>query len=312
MNKKIIITGASGFIGRALIKHLEQRKYEIIALTRNPAKTESKISNGVKWVLWDAKTGDHWWKHADNAHAIINLAGEGIASGFWTSSKKQKIIESRTNSMNAIVDALANVRKKPKLVIQASAIGFYGNRGDEILNESSSPGEGFLAHVVSEVEEATAKLKTLAERIIIFRIGLVLGKRGGLIPKIIIPFRLFMGGHLGDGSQWMSWIHVEDLARITEFCISNEKVRGVINLTSPNPLQSKDFFKFIGENMHRPSWFHIPGTIIKNLFGEMGRELFLTSQKVLPQTLINSNFQFNYPLLNTALNQIFNKDKVSS
>jgi len=195
-------------------------------------------------------------------------------------------------------------KSKPNVVVQASGIGYYGNRGDEILDESSSPGSGFLVEVAKQWEKTTEKVKFLGVRHIIIRTGVVLGKDGGFLPRVLLPFRLFVGGHLGSGKQWIPWIHIQDEAKAIRFLIEKEDLKGVFNLTSPNPLVSKDFFKILGKVIKRPSWLHIPGFFLRLFLGQMAEELILSGQRALPKRLLESGYEFLYSDLESALKEI--------
>jgi hypothetical protein len=304
MSERIIITGATGFIGRALCKRLVEGGYEVVALSRNPKRGSESLRNQVKIVNWDAKTAEGWANLADGAYAIINLAGENIGSGRWTERKKRRILESRLNAGGAVVQAVEQAESKPKVVVQASGIGIYGNRDDEILDESSLPGSGFLVEVAKPWEESTRKVESVGVRHVIIRTGVVLGADGGFLSRVLLPFRLFMGGRLGSGHQWIPWIHLDDEVRAIVFLIEKENLRGVFNLTAPNPLTSKDFFRLLGRVMRRPSWLPVPGFALRLLLGEMAKELILSGQRAMPKRLLDSGYEFEYPDAESALREI--------
>jgi uncharacterized protein (TIGR01777 family) len=300
---KVVITGATGFIGRALCKDL-YKDYEVIALSRDVRRAASKIGDYAKILEWDGRTTGTWVGQAEGAFAIVNLAGESLAHGRWRQSKKAGILHSRLDSARAIIAALKQVSNKPNAVIQASAIGYYGSRGAEELNETSSQGKGFLADVCQKVELCSEPVAELEVRRIIIRSGVVLGKEDGALPKIAKPFKYFVGGYPGSGKQWFSWISLEDEVAAIRFLMENKEQKGVFNLTSPEPVTMKDFCKKLGRVLKRPSWMRVPKFALRLAFGEMADEMLLTSQKVLPKKLLDSDFQFKYPKVTDALKAI--------
>lgn len=303
---RVIITGGTGFIGRPLSQRLVERGYEAICLTRNASAANEKWGNRIKFVDWNGRNAVGWGGYADGASAIINLAGESIASGRWNRKKKQRILQSRMSSGEAVVKAVQSVKKNPEVFIQASAIGYYGDRRDTVLDETSPPGKGFLSEVTKKWEASTAALETCTRRIII-RTGMVLGPNGGALVRLVQPFRYFVGGHTGTGKQWNSWIHVEDVIQSILFLMESKDLRGVFNLTAPYPLKNKDFCKAIGTVLRRPSWLPVPGFFLKLFFGELAKEALLTGQRVYPKRLQESGYKFIFPEAKKALVDIFGK-----
>jgi uncharacterized protein (TIGR01777 family) len=304
MPKRIIVTGATGFIGRALCKQLVEGGYEVVALSRNPKGENESLPNRMKMVNWDARTAEGWADYADGAYAIINLTGENIGSGRWTERKKRRILQSRLNAGEAVVQAVERAESKPKVVVQASGIGIYGNRNDEILDESSRLGSGFLVEVARPWEESTRKVESVGVRQVIIRTGVVLGADGGFLSRVLLPFRLFVGGRLGSGHQWIPWIHLDDEVRAIIFLMEKEDLQGVFNLTAPNPLTSIDFFRLLGKVMGRPSWLPVPGFALRLLLGEMAKELILSGQRAVPKRLLDSGYEFKYPDAESTLGEI--------
>ena len=301
---RVVITGATGFIGKALVKELSEAGYEIVVLSRNPDRGKELFSKGITAARWDGKSATGWRIYADGAYAIINLAGENIGTGRWTQAKKLSILESRLNAGKAVVETVKLTQKKPKAVIQASAIGYYGSRLDEIVDETSSPGKGFLPEIAQEWELSTKEIGSLGVRHLIIRTGMVLGKDGGAFPRLLLPFRLFAGGPLGSGNQWFSWIHLEDEVRAIRFLIEKEDLQGIFNLTSPGHLRQKEFSKILGKVMKRPSWLPVPGFMLRLLMGEMAEELLLTGQRVAPKRLLEAGFTFLFSEAELAIQEI--------
>jgi uncharacterized protein (TIGR01777 family) len=297
---KAIITGATGFIGRALCRLLH-KDYEVIALSRDASRAAKSIGDVAKIVEWDGRTTGSWFKEANGAFAIINLAGESIASGRWNESKKADILHSRLGSSKAVLEAIKQMDKKPKVVIQASAIGYYGPRQDEQLDENSTPGKGFLASVCRDVENSVEKIDQLGVRCVVIRSGIVLGRDGGAFVKLVKPFRFFLGGHLGSGRQWFSWIHLDDEVAAIKFLMENEKLKGAFNLTAPKPVTMGEFCKTLGKVLHRPAWLNVPAFAVRMALGRMADEMLLSGQKVLPKRLLNTDFDFKYTDVEQAL-----------
>jgi len=282
---KIVIAGGTGFIGEPLVRRLAARGDDVTVLTRNPAKVE--IGRGVQW---DARTQGAWSVEAASADVVINLAGENIA-GRWTEEKKKRAVDSRLNATHAIVEALQREPSRTRTLINASAVGIYGNRGDETLDEHSSRGSGFLADLVGRWEAAAREAEPLA-RLVIVRFGVVLAPDGGALKQMLLPFKLGVGGPLGNGRQWMPWIDREDVLRILEWAISNEHARGVYNATAPDPVRNRELARQLGRALHRPAFLPAPAFALRLLFGQMADEALLASQRALPVRLASDGFAF--------------------
>ncbi|MHC4203091.1 MAG: TIGR01777 family oxidoreductase [Planctomycetota bacterium] len=297
---RVVITGATGFIGRALCKALH-KDYEIVALTRDASRAGKTVGDWAKVIEWDGRTTGSWLQQADGAFAIINLAGENAASSRWNESKKASILHSRLDCTRAVIEAIKQVNKKPAVVIQTSAIGWYGTSLDETFDEDSPPGKGFLANVCRDIESRAEKIEKLGVRCAVIRTGVVLGPDGGALPKIIKPFRFFMGGYLGSGRQWFSWIHLDDEVAAIKFLMESDHLKGAFNLTAPQPVRMKEFSKILGKVIHRPCWFNAPAFAARLAFGEMADEMLLAGQKVMPKRLLNKGFDFKYTNVKQAL-----------
>jgi len=300
---RVIITGATGFIGRALCRELH-KDYEVIALSRDASRAVKSVGNWAEVVEWDGRTTGSWIRQADGAFAIINLAGENIASGRWNELKKASILHSRLDSSRAVRDAIRQADRKPGVVIHASATGYYGSCGDEQLDETSPAGKGFLADVCRKSEIIADQIGTLGVRCAIIRTGVVLGSADGALPRLMQPFRFFLGGHPGRGRQWFSWISLDDEVAAIKFLMENEHLEGVFNLTSPQPMTMKKFCRKLGWVFRRPAWLFYPGFILRLALGEMADEVLLSGQRVLPKRLLAAGFEFKYPDAKKALNAI--------
>lgn len=300
---KIVLTGGTGFIGYSLQDSLIRQGHEVIVLSRRPAQDSN---SSARYVLWDPVHGNEWEQSLRGADACINLAGEPIAAKRWTKAQKLKIIESRCDATHALAHAIQKLDKKPKVLINASAVGWYGPHGDEIITEEQRPGTDFLAQTCKAWETHAVRAEDFGLRVVRLRIGIVLEKDGGALQKMIPPFQFFIGGPLGDGRQWMSWIHREDVVGLILWALENSKVSGALNATAPNPVTMKDFAAALGKVMGRPSFAAVPGFVLKTLLGEMS-DLLLKGQRVVPEKALRLGYQFKYPSLEPALRAILGK-----
>jgi len=302
--KQITIFGATGFIGTALTQHLMDKEYTVTAVTRNKNKAQKSLGERVKIFQWDYKNISKLTELLEQTDVIINLAGANIASKLWTKKHKQKIINSRINAGQKITQAIEKTKHKPQLLIQGSAIGYYGYDTKERCTEETPKGDGFLAYVTDEWEKSTQKAESYGVRRAIIRTGMVLGKSGGIFPKLKKPIQYYVGANLGHGEQGFSWIHLKDEIRAIEFIIKNKQLSGIFNLTAPNPVKSKVFNKTVAKALNRPVWLKIPATILRLIPGNMGKEVFLANQWVIPSRLQENSFTFSYPNLSEAVNQL--------
>lgn len=304
--KRVIITGGSGQMGRAVAANLSKDGYEIILLSRDPAKVTNLPPN-VRVEKWDGRTAQGWGHWVNGATAILNFAGENIGIPpipWWLPGRKERIRASRVNAGRAIVEAVKTAKEKPFVVIQASGINYYGLRGDQITTEKESAANDFAAKVCVEWEAATAEVETMGVRRVIIRTAPNLTKQGGILFYLALPFRLFAGGPIGSGRQWFSWIHTVDQVRAIRFLIENENARGVYNLSAPDPKTNADFGKLIARVLHRPYWFPVPAFVMRLIFGELGELLLLGSQRVLPQRLQKAGFKFQFGDAESALKDL--------
>lgn len=296
---RVIITGGTGLIGRVLAGELVAAGWEVIVLSRHPERAP-QMSEGVRAEKWDGRTAQGWGGLADGAGAIVNLAGENIAGGRWTADRKRRIRESRLAAGAAVVEAVTAARQKPSVVVQASGIGYYGPYGDEPISEDGPPGTDFLGRLAVEWEASTAPVEAMGVRRVVVRTGVVLSREGGVLPRLMLPFRFFVGRRLGDGQQWVSWIHIADEVRAIRFLMENPNVRGPYNLTAPNPVTNAQLARTLGRVLGRPSWMPVPAPALRLLLGEMADAL-LTGQRAVPQRLLEAGFRFRFPELEAAL-----------
>jgi uncharacterized protein (TIGR01777 family) len=296
--KRILITGATGFIGRALSSRLIQQGYEVTTLSRNPEKNSTLLPQKTRLIKWDGHSCGEWIAFVSGATAIINLAGENIGTGRWTRAKKQRVLQSRLNISKAIISAVEQADSKPKALIQASGIGYYGMRGEEPLDEDSSLGTGFLAEVSAQWEQSIRPVEKHGVRVAIMRLAPVLGKNGGMMARLLPPFRFFLGCVPGSGRQWFSWIHFEDVVAVIQLLIENQDMSGIFNLAAPNPLQTKQFYRLLGKLMHRPVVVRIPAFALRLVLGEMA------DQRAIPKKLLNKGYAFKYATAESALAEI--------
>lgn len=300
---KIILTGGTGFIGSALRKKLLSAGHEVIVLTR---KSGAQGVDREKFVIWDGKTPGDWTANLEDADAVINLAGENIAAKRWTSARKQELLSSRVDATRAIVCAIEQTRKRPAVLINVSAVGYYGDVPEKELTETDSRGSGFLAEVCEKWEAEARRAEELGVRVVLARLGPVLGERGGMLSKMLPPFRFFIGGSLGAGKQWIPWVHQEDIIGAFLFMLEHEDISGPVNVAAPVPVIMKNFCSVLGNVLHRPAWFSAPGFILKMFLGEMSA-IILSSQKAVPHKLLQAGYPFRHSELSEALRAILKK-----
>jgi hypothetical protein len=298
---KLVITGATGFIGSAVVDQLWSQYHSLSLLSRNPPR-EINVTK-KEWLVWNPGVPGDWEYCVDGADGIINLAGEPLAAKRWTEARKEKIRSSRLDSTRALVRAIAKAKIKPKFLINASAVGYYGARGDEAITEESASGTDYLARVCVEWEAEAKKAESEGVRVVLLRTGIVLDRGRGALAKMVPPFKFFAGGPLGSGNQWMPWIHIEDQVGLLLFLMNNENAHGPFNCTAPNPVTMAEFSKTLGETLNRPSWATVPGGVLALVLGEMS-EILLNGQRALPQAALKLGYQFRYPHLLPALQSL--------
>ncbi len=302
----IAIAGGTGFIGSYIAESLYKKGYKVLISSRNPKKVSEKFGK-FEIFKWNSESDDFPSDVIKASDIVINLVGENISQR-WTERVKEKLRSSRINSTRKIVEAFSAVNTSGKVFISASAVGIYGNRGDELLDEGSSFGDDFLAKLCVDWENEAMKAEKYGARVVILRIGIVLGKSGGFLAKLEPLFKLGLGGKISDGKAWISWIHIDDLARIIEFAIENENVKGAYNAVAPEPVTNEDFTKTFAKVLKRPAILPVPKFGLKILFGKELTEVALTaSQRVKPTKLIESGFIFQYEDIESALKSLYSK-----
>jgi uncharacterized protein (TIGR01777 family) len=292
---KALITGGTGLLGRELLAKLT----DAVVLSRDPAKTTRKLGVG-RAVRWDPASEPAPSEALQGIEAVFNLAGEPVAEGRWTQDKKRRIRDSRIIGTRNLVEGLRELDRKPEVLVSASAVGYYGDRGDEELDEATPAGHGFLAEVCSEWEREALEAEALGIRVVCVRIGIVLAPGGGALARMLTPFRMGAGGRLGSGKQWMPWIHVDDLVGVLLHASQTATVHGAINAVSPHPVTNAEFTRALGRAVHRPAFLPAPKTALRIAFGEMS-EILMASQRVLPRVAERTGYAFKYTELDGAL-----------
>jgi len=298
---KIVVAGATGFIGSLLVDRLWNQFHSLVLLSRRPP-TEVGVPK-KEWFSWTPGAGGEWESTVDGADGIINLAGEPIAGKRWSDAQKEKLRSSRIDSTRSLVSAIAKAQNKPKFLLNASAVGYYGPRGDEPVTETSRPGDDFLSQLCADWEAGALKAEAHGVRVARIRTGIVLGKGEGALKKMVPPFKMFLGGPLGSGKQWMPWIHIEDELGLLLFLMENEKAQGAFNATAPNPVTMEQFTKALGEVLNRPSWVSLPPSVLALMLGEMA-DMLLGGQRAVPEAALKLGYRFKYSTIGEALRSL--------
>jgi len=301
LSMKILITGGTGFVGTQLTSRLIQDGHEVTILSRS-AKRPGEVSRGISYLQGDPTQKGPWQEAIKNHDAVINLAGASIFAK-WTEEHKKAIRESRVSTTRNIVEGIPSRPQKQFTLFSTSAVGYYGFCGDEELTEESPHGDDFLARIASEWEGEALKAKEMGARVIITRFGIVMGEKGGALSQMIPLFKKYIGGPIGSGKQWFSWVHIKDLSEAFAFLVKHPEISGPVNVCAPNPVRNKDLAKALGKVLHRPSFMPAPGFMVKLVLGEFG-SVILEGQRVIPKRLLDSGFAFQYPDINKALQGI--------
>jgi uncharacterized protein (TIGR01777 family) len=292
---KILVSGSSGLIGAAATTALKSDGHNVVHLVR-PGKPANPGD-----VQWDPMRATVDVAALEGIDVVIHLSGAGIADGRWTEERKQLIRSSRIDTTRVLVDSLSRLKQKPRVLIVASAIGYYGSRGDEILTESSATGTDFLALVCRDWEAEASRAAERGIRTVVLRTGVVLSGKGGALPKMLPPFKLGVGGRLGDGQQWMSWIAIDDVVGIIRYAIANEQVSGPVNVVAPNPVRNEEFTRLLAGMLHRPAIFLAPAFVLRLAMGEMADAVLLSSDRVKPERMLAAGYKFRFEILEPAL-----------
>lgn len=301
---RVVILGATGFVGRALVYALHGRGDDLLILSRRPNLVTRKFGTQIKAVKWTPEYDPAWGREIEGYDAVINLAGEPLFSRRWNARQRDLIMNSRVDSAAGIIKAIRRIDHRPDTLISASAVGYYGWQGDQELTEDSPPGEDFLAKVCRAWEEEVEDDDTQSVRTVRIRIGMVLGRGGGALGRMIKPFKFGLGGPLGSGKQWVSWIHLQDLVDLIRWALDNPKIEGPLNGTSPYPVTNKEFSQTLGRALHRPAAFPVPGFLLRLAVGGAA-EVLLEGQRVIPARVLESGFSFTHPTLSAAFQEIF-------
>lgn len=298
---RILVTGASGLVGSALVCFLRSHDHTVSRLVR------SVSTEHAEEIQWDPAAGQIDVNALEGFDAVVHLAGENISSGRWTATRKAKIRDSRIKGTTLLSQTLARLERPPSVLVAASAIGYYGNRGDEVLHEASVPGSGFLAEVCQTWEEATQAARDKQIRTVRLRLGVVLAAAGGALAKMLPPFRFGLGGVIGGGSQYMSWIALDDAVGAIEHCLAGDQLSGPVNAVAPSPVTNREFTRTLGKVLARPTLFPVPAIIARLSFGEMADELLLASTRVEPRSLLSAGYAFRFPELEGALRHLLGR-----
>jgi hypothetical protein len=303
---KVAITGATGFVGSRLVERLQALGHQPIVLTRQPDRAKQKFAaSPVEIINYDPMQSGAWQATMASCDAVVNLAGEPIADQRWTAEYKQKLMDSRVKTTEHLVAAISQANPKPQVLVNASAVGFYGTSETASFDETSAAGNDYLAEICHNWEAAASKVKDSGTRLVILRFGIVLGL-GGALGKMLTPFQMFLGGPIGSGNQWMSWVHLDDVVELIITAITNTQMQGVYNATAPHPVRMMELCQALGRVMQRPSWLPVPGFALEALLGD-GALVVLEGQQVLPKQTLTSGFNYRYPTVEPALKEILSR-----
>jgi uncharacterized protein (TIGR01777 family) len=305
---RIIVTGGTGFIGRALVNELVENGHIVTVLSRNAVGARALLPSSVACIDWNPWSADRWPELFEGAEAVINLAGEPIAEKRWTDARKRLIRDSRVSVTRAVVESLRSHATKPCVLVNASGIGYYGASNGISIYETVGAGSGFLADLCVEWEREAKRAEDFGARVVRLRFGMVLERDGGALPKMVLPFRFFLGGPIMPGSQWVSWIHRRDVIGLIQWALLNPTVSGAVNAVSPDPVTMRTFCHALGNALNRPSWFPVPEFVLRAGLGELG-SVMTTGQRVLPHVAAQGGYTFQYAALEPALQAILRRNR---
>jgi len=304
---RILVSGSTGFLGTAIVETLTTQGHSVARLLRPETVNKNSARPDMPTIRWDPIAAEFDSESAEGADALIHLAGASIAGGRWNASRKKLLRTSRIEATRHLMGTLAKLQRPPRVVVAASAIGYYGNRGDEILTEDSPSGNDFLAGLSREWEAETARGKDFGARVVSLRFGIVLAAHGGALPQMVLPFKMGAGGRLGSGRQWMSWLTLAEAVRVVQFALENSQVAGPVNTVTPNPVRNSEFTHVLAKTLHRPALFPAPAFALRLVLGEMADALLLISQRVQPSRLVGAGYTFLQTDLAGALSEVFRK-----
>jgi uncharacterized protein (TIGR01777 family) len=306
---RILVSGSTGFVGMTLVKSLEGHSIAPLVRPGTAPKGAAAVHDKVRGetVAWDPVTGTFDAARAEGADALVHLAGASIADGRWNAARKELLRTSRIEATRHLIGALGKLQRPPRVIVAASAIGYYGDRGEETLTESSAPGTDFLPEICREWEAEAARAAQFGARVVNLRFGIILAAHGGALPRMVLPFKLGAGGKLGTGRQWMSWVTLRETISIIQFALKTSGLAGPVNVVAPNPVRNTEFTKVLAKTLHRPALFPAPAFALRLALGEMADALLLASQKVMPAKLVDSGYQFSEPELAPALADVLRK-----
>jgi len=303
---QIVVTGGTGFIGRPLCASLSQEGHRVTLLTRRKEEAQRSCGSTVTAVEWNGRETGAWERCLEGADAVVNLAGAPIADGRWTDARKRVLAESRVLTTRLLAEAISRRTSKPRTLISASGIGYYGASDDRVLDEGATRGEGFLADLCLAWEAEALRTAEFGVRVVLLRTGMVLELDGGALPKMLLPFRLFMGGPIMPGTQWVSWIHRRDHIGLILWLLAASHISGPVNAVAPEAVTMKRFCELLGQVLHRPSWFPVPAFALQAALGELGT-LMTTGQRINPAKALSGGYVFHYPALEPALRAIMTR-----
>jgi uncharacterized protein (TIGR01777 family) len=304
---RILVSGSTGFVGTSLVQALERDGHTVARLMRPESSRPRANGQQAQFVRWDPVSGQFDAPAAERADALVHLAGASIAGGRWNAARKSLLRTSRLDATRQLIGALSRLQRPPRVIVAASAIGYYGNRGDETLTESSPPGNDFLAAVCREWEAEAARGTEFGARVVMARFGIILATHGGALPRMLLPFKLGVGGSLGSGRQWMSWLTLDEAVGIVKLALASSALSGPVNTVAPQPVQNADFTRILARALHRPALFPAPAFALRVVLGEMADALLLVSQRIVPTKLQQMGYQFAHPDLATALEEVLRK-----
>jgi uncharacterized protein (TIGR01777 family) len=297
------MTGATGLIGTRVVRALHRRGDSVTVLTRNTKRAEERLPESVTALRWMTEDEDDWAAAIDGADALIHLAGESIAEERWTDEYKKRMYDSRIDTANRLIDAVEKATTRPQVLISVSAVGFYGNSGEAEVDENTEAGNDFLATLCTDWEAAVHRAGEYGMRVVTPRLGLVLADDGGVLEKLLTPFKMFAGGPVGNGEQWFPWVHIEDVVGIILHAMDNERVKGALNAVAPGLIRNREFAVALGDALNRPARFSVPAFVIKLAMGELG-ETLLGGQRAIPRRTIESGYEFSYQTIERALTDL--------